>query len=141
MKIILKIALAILVFAVCFIPSAAGAVERPAAIRFGNASIGTGGRPVSGGGVPVSTAIDRLAFEASLPVVHTSIWGVASGCPVAGSRRRSIRIGSVDRPYTMICHAAVGAITPDRNNPEAAWLWFVADNVRLAAENIHSHFV
>jgi len=30
---------------------------------------------------------------------------------------------------------AVGAITPDRNNPEAAWLWFVADNVRLAAEN------
>jgi aspartate-semialdehyde dehydrogenase len=30
---------------------------------------------------------------------------------------------------------AVGAITPDRNNPDAAWLWFVADNVRLAAEN------
>jgi len=30
---------------------------------------------------------------------------------------------------------AVGAITPDRNNAEAAWLWFVADNVRLAAEN------
>ena len=30
---------------------------------------------------------------------------------------------------------AVGAITPDRNHPEAAWLWFVADNVRLAAEN------
>jgi aspartate-semialdehyde dehydrogenase len=29
----------------------------------------------------------------------------------------------------------VGAITPDRNHPEAAWLWFVADNVRLAAEN------
>jgi aspartate-semialdehyde dehydrogenase len=30
---------------------------------------------------------------------------------------------------------AVGAISPDRNHPEAAWLWFVADNVRLAAEN------
>jgi aspartate-semialdehyde dehydrogenase len=30
---------------------------------------------------------------------------------------------------------AVGAITPDRNCAEAAWLWFVADNVRLAAEN------
>ena len=30
---------------------------------------------------------------------------------------------------------AVGAITPDRNRVDAAWLWFVADNVRLAAEN------
>jgi len=30
---------------------------------------------------------------------------------------------------------AVGAITPDRNRAEAVWLWFVADNVRLAAEN------
>ncbi len=30
---------------------------------------------------------------------------------------------------------AVGAITADRNHAEAAWLWFVADNVRLAAEN------
>ena len=30
---------------------------------------------------------------------------------------------------------AVGAITPDRNNPEACWFWLVADNVRLAAEN------
>ena len=30
---------------------------------------------------------------------------------------------------------AVGAIMPDRNNPDAMWLWFVADNVRLAAEN------
>jgi aspartate-semialdehyde dehydrogenase len=30
---------------------------------------------------------------------------------------------------------AVGGITPDRNHAEAVWLWFVADNVRLAAEN------
>jgi aspartate-semialdehyde dehydrogenase len=30
---------------------------------------------------------------------------------------------------------AVGAITPDRNHADAVWLWFVADNVRLAAEN------
>jgi aspartate-semialdehyde dehydrogenase len=30
---------------------------------------------------------------------------------------------------------AVGAITPDRNNPEAVWFWIVADNLRLAAEN------
>ena len=30
---------------------------------------------------------------------------------------------------------AVGAITPDRNRSEACWFWFVADNLRLAAEN------
>ena len=30
---------------------------------------------------------------------------------------------------------AVGAIAPDRNNAEACWFWFVADNLRLAAEN------
>jgi aspartate-semialdehyde dehydrogenase len=30
---------------------------------------------------------------------------------------------------------AVGAITPDRNHSEACWFWFVADNLRLAAEN------
>ena len=30
---------------------------------------------------------------------------------------------------------AVGGIMPDRNHAEAVWLWFVADNVRLAAEN------
>ncbi len=30
---------------------------------------------------------------------------------------------------------AVGGIAADRNHAEAVWLWFVADNVRLAAEN------
>jgi len=30
---------------------------------------------------------------------------------------------------------AVGAITPDPNDPEACWFWFVADNLRLTAEN------
>ena len=30
---------------------------------------------------------------------------------------------------------SVGAIAPDRNNPEAFWFWLVADNLRLAAEN------
>jgi aspartate-semialdehyde dehydrogenase len=29
----------------------------------------------------------------------------------------------------------VGAITADRNNPEACWFWIVTDNFRLAAEN------
>lgn len=30
---------------------------------------------------------------------------------------------------------AVGAIAPDRNRPNAVWLWMASDNVRLAAEN------
>ena len=30
---------------------------------------------------------------------------------------------------------AVGAVSVDRNNPEACWFWLVADNLRLAAEN------
>lgn len=30
---------------------------------------------------------------------------------------------------------AVGAITADRNDPEACWFWMVTDNLRLAAEN------
>ena len=29
----------------------------------------------------------------------------------------------------------VGAILPDRNDAEAVWFWFVADNLRVAAEN------
>jgi aspartate-semialdehyde dehydrogenase len=30
---------------------------------------------------------------------------------------------------------AVGAIAPDRNEPEACWFWLAADNLRLTAEN------
>jgi aspartate-semialdehyde dehydrogenase len=30
---------------------------------------------------------------------------------------------------------AVGAISPDRNRPEACWFWLAADNLRLTAEN------
>lgn len=30
---------------------------------------------------------------------------------------------------------AVGAISPDRNDPDAFWLWMAADNYRLAAES------
>jgi aspartate-semialdehyde dehydrogenase len=30
---------------------------------------------------------------------------------------------------------SAGAITVDRNNPRACWIWVVADNLRLAAEN------
>jgi len=30
---------------------------------------------------------------------------------------------------------AVGAVTLDRNHPSACWIWMVADNLRLSAEN------
>lgn len=30
---------------------------------------------------------------------------------------------------------SIGAIQPDRNQAEACWFWFVADNLRVAAEN------
>jgi aspartate-semialdehyde dehydrogenase len=30
---------------------------------------------------------------------------------------------------------SVGAITPDRNEPDAVWFWLAVDNIRLAAEN------
>jgi aspartate-semialdehyde dehydrogenase len=30
---------------------------------------------------------------------------------------------------------SVGAIATDSNHPRAVWLWMVADNLRLAAEN------
>ena len=30
---------------------------------------------------------------------------------------------------------SVGAIAADRNNSRACWLWLVADNLRVAAEN------
>jgi aspartate-semialdehyde dehydrogenase len=30
---------------------------------------------------------------------------------------------------------AVGAISPDRNQPEACWFWLAADNLRITAEN------
>jgi len=30
----------------------------------------------------------------------------------------------------------VGAIAGDRNQPRAFWFWIVADNLRIAAENV-----
>jgi aspartate-semialdehyde dehydrogenase len=53
----------------------------------------------------------------------------------------SIEVRSIDvEPPTNVGQAgqggiAVGAIQPDRNNPDACWFWIVADNLRLTAEN------
>lgn len=83
------------------------------------------------------------------PVFHGysfSAWVEFENAPDMEALESSLSIESIEvrggdfEPPTNVGQAgqggiAVGAITPDRNNPDAAWLWFVADNVRLAAEN------
>jgi len=59
----------------------------------------------------------------------------------SGLATASIEVrGSEFEPPTNVGQAgqggiAVGAVSVDRNNPEACWFWLVADNLRLAAEN------
>jgi aspartate-semialdehyde dehydrogenase len=83
------------------------------------------------------------------PVFHGysfSAWVEFDGNPgvealESGLATASIEVrGSDFEPPTNVGQAgqggiAVGAIAPDRNNPEACWFWLVADNLRLAAEN------
>jgi aspartate-semialdehyde dehydrogenase len=55
-----------------------------------------------------------------------------SGDPV------DLREGGLEPPHNVGVAGqqgvAIGAITPDRNNGNAVWLWMAADNLRLAAE-------
>ena len=83
------------------------------------------------------------------PVFHGysfSAWVEFEDTPDMEALESSLSIESIEvrggdfEPPTNVGQAgqsgiAVGAITPDRNHPEAVWFWFVADNVRLAAEN------
>jgi aspartate-semialdehyde dehydrogenase len=83
------------------------------------------------------------------PVFHGysfSAWVEFDGNPgveaiESGLATASIEVrGSEFEPPTNVSQAgqggiAVGAISLDRNNPEACWFWLVADNLRLAAEN------
>ena len=83
------------------------------------------------------------------PVFHGysfSAWVEFVDAPDMEALENSLSIRSIEvrggdfEPPTNVGQAgqggiAVGAIGPDRNHPEAAWFWFVADNVRLAAEN------
>jgi aspartate-semialdehyde dehydrogenase len=68
--------------------------------------------------------------------VNPGVEVLESGLPMG-----SIEVRGADfDPPTNLSQAgqggiAVGAITPDRNHSEACWFWFVADNLRLAAEN------
>ncbi|MEO8596623.1 MAG: Asd/ArgC dimerization domain-containing protein [Candidatus Solibacter sp.] len=83
------------------------------------------------------------------PVFHGysfSAWVEFENLPDIGALESSLSIDAIDvrgadlEPPTNVGQAgmggiAVGAIAPDRNHPDAMWLWFVADNIRLAAEN------
>lgn len=82
-----------------------------------------------------------------VPVFHGhsfSVWIEFEERPVAetiaawlGESGFDVRL---DEPPTNVGIAgqsgvAVGAISPDANDPRAMWLWMVADNLRLASEN------
>ncbi len=81
------------------------------------------------------------------PVFHghsVSVWAEFESNPdVAAISRELARQGVDIRPDDPPTNAgiagqsgiSVGAIAADRNNSRACWLWLVADNLRLAAEN------
>jgi aspartate-semialdehyde dehydrogenase len=83
------------------------------------------------------------------PVFHGysfSVWVEFDDEPDFGSLEGSLASGSIEvrsaeyEPPNNVGQAgqsgiAVGAITPDRNNPQACWFWIACDNLRLAAEN------
>ncbi len=83
------------------------------------------------------------------PVFHGysfSAWVEFDGNPGVEALENSLQVDSIDvrgadlEPPTNVGQAgqsgiSVGAILPDRNDSEAVWFWFVADNLRLAAEN------
>jgi aspartate-semialdehyde dehydrogenase len=81
------------------------------------------------------------------PVFHGhsfSVWAEFETNPDVDALSRELARQGVDlRPDDPPTNAgitghsgiSVGAIAPDRNNSRACWLWLVADNLRLAAEN------
>jgi aspartate-semialdehyde dehydrogenase len=83
------------------------------------------------------------------PVFHGysfSAWVEFDGNPGVEALESSLQMDSIDvrgdemEPPNNVGQAgqsgiSVGAILPDRNDSEAVWFWFVADNLRLSAEN------
>jgi aspartate-semialdehyde dehydrogenase len=83
------------------------------------------------------------------PVFHGysfSAWVEFEDPPEMETLEGSLAIDTIDvrggefEPPTNVGHAgqggiSVGAIQPDRNDANACWFWFVADNLRLQAEN------
>ena len=83
------------------------------------------------------------------PVFHGysfSVWVEFEGSPGTDVLVETVGTALIDvrgpqfEPPNNVGHAgqngiAVGAIEPDRNHSEACWMWMVADNIRLVAEN------
>jgi len=100
--------------------------------------------PGEGSGAPLPSL--RLI---QAPVFHgysISAWVEFDGNPGIEALEASLAAGPIEvrtgefEPPTNVGQAgqsgiAVGAVSVDRNNPEACWFWLVADNLRLAAEN------
>jgi aspartate-semialdehyde dehydrogenase len=96
------------------------------------------------GGAPIPSL--RLL---QAPVFHgygISLWIEFESSPGVRAIEQALEGDSVDvriagtEPPNVIGMAgesglAIGAVSADRNNPKAAWLWIVADNLRLRAEN------
>jgi aspartate-semialdehyde dehydrogenase len=72
-----------------------------------------------------------VEFEEN-PGVEAIENGLASGAI-------DVRSGELDPPNNVGQAGqngiSIGAVAPDRNEPEACWFWLTADNLRLAAEN------
>ena len=100
--------------------------------------------PGAGEGAPMPSL--RVA---QAPVFHgytISVWAEFESNPGADVIEETLATALIDvraagsEPPTIVGQAGqggitVGAIEGDRNDPEACWLWLVADNIRLQAEN------
>jgi aspartate-semialdehyde dehydrogenase len=100
--------------------------------------------PGDGEGVPMPSL---RVIQA--PVFHGysfSAWVEFENAPEVEGLESSLASEAIDvrgeglEPPTNVGQAgqggiSVGAILPDRNAADAVWFWFVADNLRLAAEN------
>lgn len=100
--------------------------------------------PGSGEGVPMPSlrliqapVFHGYSFGAWVEFDSDPSWESLESGLVTGS----IEVRGIDFPApTNVGQAgqggiAVGAISPDRNRPEACWFWLAADNLRLTAEN------
>ncbi|MEX2262884.1 MAG: Asd/ArgC dimerization domain-containing protein [Bryobacteraceae bacterium] len=72
--------------------------------------------------VELEQKIDVAALERALQSDAIEVWKAAEDPPT--------NVGVAGQHEIL-----VGAVTPDRNNPQAFWFWMVLDNVRLPAEN------
>jgi aspartate-semialdehyde dehydrogenase len=102
------------------------------------------GLPGEGTGAPIPSL--RLI---QAPVFHGysfSAWVEFDGNPGIEALEASLAAAPIElrtgefEPPTNVGQAgqsgiAVGAVSLDRNHPDACWFWLVADNLRLAAEN------